>query len=49
METRLVIAYFLIVVLGVAAALPVRNFLQKRRLHRRIMRGYRLRRSANVP
>ena len=40
METRLLIAYFLIGVMLVAALLFVRHMALKRREHRRIMRGY---------
>jgi hypothetical protein len=41
METRLLIAYFLIGVLLVAALLFVRHVVIERREHRRIMRGHR--------
>jgi hypothetical protein len=45
-EIRLIIGYFLMLVFGVAIALLARNILQKRRLHRKIMRGYRPRSSS---
>ena len=40
METRLIVAYFLIGLLVIAALLFVRLAVLKRRQHRRIMRGY---------
>lgn len=40
MEARLIIAYILIAVLGAGVAYVVRSIKQKRREHRRLMRGY---------
>ena len=46
METRLLVAYFLIGVLLVAALLLARHYVSERREHRRIVRGHRPDKSA---